>query len=212
MQATQNTKSLAGFLLINNSICDDLHILRRCLCPVVCILPDNHLTHHAGGLYDIQAGGQGPAVKAGLGFECGQCCAAEGEDADLFGAVDFEAEGGRLCSDFQAGGDGGVGDIGVLLDTGDRDGDRGTDVIDDVSAVAYARSNRFIAADRFTTSDCYNGDGLVVILIQREVEAEVVPGLHLVITRSRIGHRTFYGGKGDSVVNRIRIGAWTRIG
>ncbi len=81
MQTTRNTQSLAGFLLINNSICDNLLILRRCLCPIVCILPDNHLTHHAGGLYDIQAGGQGPAVKAGLGFECGQCYAAEGEDA-----------------------------------------------------------------------------------------------------------------------------------
>ena len=97
MQTTRNTQSLAGFLLINNSICDNLLILRRCLCPIVCILPDNHLTHHAGGLYDIQAGGQGPAVKAGLGFECGQCCAAEGEDAAtdearFHGPVDHPAD------------------------------------------------------------------------------------------------------------------------
>ena len=76
MQATQNTLSLAGFLLINNSICDNLHILRRYLCPVVWILPHNHLTYHAGGLDDVETGGERTAVQAELGFEEGNGGAA----------------------------------------------------------------------------------------------------------------------------------------
>ena len=153
---------------------------------------------------DVEAGGKRTAVQTGLGFEDGDCAAAYPDDANFLRAVGFEAEGGRFSPDFHTRFDRLVGDIGVLLDAGNRDGYCRTDILDKVSPVAGAGCDRFAEAGR------YDGDGLVVILIQREVEKETVPSLYFVTTRNRIGCHAFYGGQGDGVVNgigfRFRVG------
>lgn len=170
--------------------------------------PYDHLPCHAiVQPDDIDSDGQGiDAGRAGGEGEATDQLAGKGDYLRTCRAVGGDEEAAVAGKDAGAGLDFGVGNgRRVLRDAADRDDEVATDVLHDVGSVAGTRG------DGLATAGCHDGDRLVVVRIECEVEAEVIRRLDIVTAGYRVGRGSFHRREGDGVVGWLGVGIGCRI-
>lgn len=170
--------------------------------------PYDHLPCHAiVQPDDIDSDGQGiDAGRAGGEGEATDQLAGKGDYLRTCRAVGGDEEAAVAGKDAGAGLDFGVGNgRRVLRDAADRDDEVAMDVLHDVGSVAGTRG------DGLATAGCHDGDRLVVVRIECEVEAEVIRRLDIVTAGYRVGCGSFHRREGDGVVGWLGVGIGYRI-